>query len=183
MGVTLGLIGGQFRFDFEDAGGGVSTEQGPLGPAQDLDTVDVKDRKPAQSRVLEDDIVHDGRDRLRRVQVEVWVAQASHVNPRIRPAERGFDEKTRHPHREKSKVLAAGSQVTRSGAVDTGDGCRNGLQVLFPLSGGDRDVLEPHELNQVELFAALEVRFGQVFVRLGGVLRDRGTERRPDGKE
>src|SRR3546814_6610027 len=98
------VLAGLDGIEFDDARRGVAAEQGALRPAQHFDAVEVEDRETLEDRVFEHDIVIDEADRLRRVEVEVGVAEPADIEAREGAPERAFDVEAGDAAREHAHV-------------------------------------------------------------------------------
>ena len=127
------------RLELDHAGRRIAAEQGALRAACHFDLVEVEQREPLEDRVFLDHPVVHQRDRLRGVEVEIGIAQATDVEARERTAERGLDVQARQAAREQADVVAAGGQGLDLLAVQRGDRHRHVLDVLGPALRGHVD--------------------------------------------
>jgi hypothetical protein len=71
--------------------------KGALRPPENFDSVEVEYREALEDRIFENDVVVDDADRLRRVEVEVGVAEPADVEAREGRPKRAFDVEARNP--------------------------------------------------------------------------------------
>ena len=125
--------------ELHNTGGGVAAEERALRPAQDFDAVDVEYGEALQDRVFQNDIVINDADRLRRVEVEVGVAQAADVEAREGAAEGAFDVQAGDAAGKGADVAAACVNRVELFARNNVDGQGNILQIFFAALRGDDD--------------------------------------------
>ena len=128
--------------ELDDPGRRIAAEQGALRPAQHLNAVDVERRETLQDRILQDDIVIHQADRLRRVEIEIGVAQAADIEARKGAAERAFDVQAGHASRKAANIRTAGIDRRQRVAIDGCNRQRHVLQIFAAPLGGDDDILD-----------------------------------------
>ncbi len=132
---------GLARLELDHAGRGVAAEQRALRTAQHLDAVEVEHREALEDRVLLHDLVVDQRHRLRRIEIEVGVAEPAHVETRERAAERGFDLQAGQARAQETDVVAGSPDVEQFLRLHDGDRDRHLLHVFLAALCGDGDRL------------------------------------------
>ena len=167
LGVAAQFTGRLGRFELHHARRRVAAEQGALRAAQHFDAFQVEHREALQQRAFLHDFVVDQRDRLRRVEVEVGIAQAADVETREGAAIGGFDVQARHAAGEEAHVVAARTQHVQLLGADAGNRDRHILDVLH--------LALRRDFHGVEGGGFLFRR------RRGGILGEGGAERQQGG--
>ncbi len=139
--VGVGLLRGLHGLELDDAGRRVAAEQRALRAAQHLDPVEVKQRDALDHRVLEHDLVEEHRHRLRRVEVEVGVAEAANVEAREGAAEGRLENQARHAAGQDLDVRSADREDLEVRGAQHRHRQRHVLHVLLALLRGDDDLL------------------------------------------
>nr|GEU28078.1 hypothetical protein [Tanacetum cinerariifolium] len=125
------------RVELDHAGRRVTAEQGALRAAQHFHLVHVEHREALEHGVFHHDVVHHQADRLRGVQVEVGVAEATDVKAREGAAVVRFDADRRRTAGQEADVGGAGGQHIELVALDGGDRHRHVADVFGAALGRD----------------------------------------------
>ena len=134
--IAFGLEDRLGRVELDHAGRGVTAEQRALRAAQHFHLVHVEHRETLEHGVFHHDVVHHQADRLRRVQVEVGVAEATDVKAREGAAVVRFDADRRRAAGQEADVGSAGGEHIELVALDGGDRHRHVANVLGAALGG-----------------------------------------------
>ncbi len=146
--VATRLARGAHRVELHHAGRRVAAEQRALRAAEDLDHLQVERRKALQDRVLLHHVVVDQRDGLRRIEVEVRVAEATHVEAREGAAEGRLDQQARHAARQEAHVVAARGEDVQLLVAERRHRHRDVLHVFDPALGRDHHRIERSALRE-----------------------------------
>src|SRR5471032_2112882 len=144
-------------------GRGVAAEQRALRAARHFDLVGVEDREAFQHGVFLDHVIDHQTDRLRRVQVEVDIAQAANVEAREGAAVVRLDVHGRRAAGQEADVGGAGGEHVELVAAQGRDRHRHIFDVFRAALGRHDDG------GQLAGFA-----FGRSGCRCAGVLPGRG---------
>ena len=149
------------RVELDDTGRRVAAEQRALRPAQHFDPLEVEDREALQDRVFEHHVVIDEADRLRRVEIEIGVAEAANVETREGAAERAFDVRLgTRPDRPRMSTPPADMTASSLSSLTVVTDKRNVLQIFASTAlRGDDD------------FAKAWAFFGCSILRVSGRVR------------
>ncbi len=149
--IAFGLEDRLGRVELDHAGRRVAAEQGALRTAQHFHLVHVEHREALEHGVFHDDIVHHQADRLRSVQVEVGVTEATDVKAREGAAIVRFDADRRRAAGQEADVGGAGGEHIELVALDGGDRHRHVADVFGTALGGDDhgfELVAPYRRNR-----------------------------------
>ena len=102
-----------------------------MWPAQNFNGLQIEYRIPFEDRTFVWDIIIDQRHGLRRVQVEIGIADAANVETREGATEGALCNHRRHAGRKKADVCAASFQIVEFFVRDGGNRDWHILRVLL----------------------------------------------------
>ena len=128
--VAIGILRRTRRIELDHAGRGVAAEQRALRTTQHFHVGQVEQREALQQRAFLHHIVVHQRHRLRRIEVEVGVAQAADVKAREGTAVGRLDVEAGHACGQETDVIAGRTEHIQLLALDRGERDRHVLGVL-----------------------------------------------------
>src|SRR3546814_14508447 len=107
--------------------------------------------------IFEHHIVINEADRLRRIEVEIGIAQPADIEAREGPSERAFDIEAGHTARKRADVRPRTGHHGERFARNRPDRNRHSLQILLAALPGPDDPPDPHHLGSPTLVAKVSL--------------------------